>query len=509
MKSAKKSINIVIALIMVIVLILSACSNSDPANSKATSNNVPKAEKENEKPTEVSIFTQFTIAQPPEPDGVYQKELEKRTNTKMNITWITGPDFVQRLNVALASGELADLMTINDVTNPVFQDMVKQGAFWDLSPYVKDYPNLMNHPEIIWENTKIDGKNFVVPVARPLDGFVFPSIRKDWLDKLGLEVPKTTEDLYNVMKAFKENKPDGQADTVGYTMRAVDFVQYLFAGTSGTYKIKGDNLVNTNLEPEMKTYLLYMKRLYDEGLIPADYSVMKDNNFWDLATSGRAGVTAETIEALWRWTYDQWKRDPNVEWLPLVSLDAGAGQFVPQFRGYIGVQAIPKSVPEEKMKKILAMLDYGASQEGGDLTLYGIEGIHYDVVDGFKIATEQAVKDSVGIGSFGKFFMRFDPYMYALAPGMPKEVFERNKKIVDERAKISTPDPSIGLVSQTDIKQGADYAKKIADLKVQVIMGKEPIEAWDKLVSDLSNDATYQKIITEINDAYQERKSAK
>lgn len=510
MKAIKRSMNIMIVIVMVSILMLTACSNSITTLNSAptpTEGKDPKVDdKKSEPPMEVSIFTNFTIAQPPEPDGVYQKELEKRTNTKMNITWITGPDFVQRLNVALASGELADLMTINDVTNPVFQDMVKQGAFWDLSPYIKDYPNLMDHPEIIWENTKIDGKNFVVPVARPLDGFVFPSIRKDWLDKLGLEIPKTTEDLYDVMKAFKENKPDGQADTVGYTMRAVDFVQFLFAGTSGTYKIKGDNLVNTNLEPEMKTYLLYMKRLYDEGLIPADYSVMKDNNFWDLATSGRAGVTAETIEALWRWTYDQWKRDPSVEWLPLVSLDAGAGQFVPQFRGYIGVQAIPKKVPEEKMKKILAMLDYGASKEGGDLTLYGIEGIHYDVVDGFKIATEQAVKDSVGIGSFGKFFMRFDPYMYALAPGMPKEVFERNKAIVDERAKISTPDPSVGLVSQTNIKQGGDYDKKIADLKVQVIMGKEPIEAWDNLVSALNKDATYQKIITEINDAYQARK---
>jgi putative aldouronate transport system substrate-binding protein len=505
------------AIVLVSLLVfLAACSGSNSGSGGSSGNEgnagsqgAAGSQKEEtaEKPTEITILTEFTIAQPPAPDNPVLKEFEKRTNTKLKITWVPGPDYNDRQNVVLASGDFPDLLRLTDVTVPQFQTLVKQGAFWDLTPFLQDYKNLMEIPKSVWDSTTIDGKNYVIPVVRPLNGFAFPAIRKDWLDKLGLEVPKTMDELYEVMKAFKEHKPDGKDTTYGYTMRGHDFIKNIFNSANGKWKLVDGRLVDVTLEPGTREAILYKKKLYDEGLIPSDYVVMKDDQFWELATSGRAGLTSETIEALWRWTYDQWKRDPEVEWLPLVSLAASADseQFVTQYRGYIGVLAIPKKVPEEKVRKILELLDFGASEEGGTLSLYGIEGVHYTVEDGFYVTTEQAVKDSVGVGAFGKIFMRYDPYMYAFAPGMTKEVFERNKQIIDERGKISVPDPSVGLVSETDIKAGADYTKKIDDLKTQIIMGKLDISAWDQFVNDLKQDATYQKIIEEMNAAYQER----
>ncbi|WP_165842337.1 hypothetical protein [Paenibacillus xerothermodurans] len=45
---------------------------------------------------------------------------------------------------------------------------------------------------------------------------------------------------------------------------------------------------------------------------------------------------------------------------------------------------------------------------------------------------------------------------------------KRNMKIAEERAKISVGDPTMGLVSETELKMGADYTKKIADMKTQL-----------------------------------------
>lgn len=501
---AKKTAKVSWLSALSLTILLSACTSQSTGGSTAST-----GEKAAE-PVAINIMSDFTIAQPPSADNPVLKEFEKRTNSKLNITWVSGAnatDYVDRLNVVLSSGDLPDLLKLDDMTNPLFQQMVQQGAFWDLTPYLKDYSNLMTYPKVVWDNTKIDGKNFVIPVARPLNGFVFANIRKDWLDQLGLKVPETIDDFYNVAKAFKEKMPDGKQDTYGFTMRANEFLDYVFTNSNGRWKDVNGELIDANFDPGMRESLLFKRKMYEEGLIPPDFAVMKDSQFWDLATSGRAGITAETIEAQWRWTYDQWKRDPKVEWLPLSSLSYKDGPFVPEYRGYIGVLAIPKKVPEEKMKKILSVLDFGASKEGGELSLYGIKGVHYNEVDGMKVTTDQAVKDSVGVGAFGKIFMSYDPYMYAFAPGMPKEVFERNKKVIDERAKVAKPDVTIGLVSETDIKQGADYKKKIADMKTQVIMGKAGIEAWDKLISDLKQDPTYQKIIQEINAAYKARKA--
>ena len=106
--------------------------------------------------------------------------------------------------------------------------------------------------------------------------------------------------------------------------------------------------------------------------------------------------------------------------------------------------------------------------------------------------------------------MKYDPYMYAFAPGMPKDIFERNKKIIDAKSKISTPNPnSSDYYRKLNNKMGADYTKKINDMKTQVVMGKSTIEAWDKLVAELKQDANYQKIIQEMNASYQERLASK
>ncbi|MFC4808036.1 extracellular solute-binding protein [Paenibacillus sp. GCM10023250] len=506
--NARLSVSVALLMVLLLGSILAACSNGGSNSGNTAGKGADNGGGKQEAPTTIKIMSDFTIAQPPSADNPVLKEFEKNTNTKLAITWVSAAnasDYVDRLNVVLSSGDLPDLLKLDDVTNPLFQQMVKQGAFWDLTPFLSGYSNLMDYPKSVWENTKIDAKNYVIPVARPLNGFVFLNMRKDWLDKLGLQVPKTVDDLYEVLKAFKEKMPEGKSPTYGYTMRGSDILDGVFTDSNGRWKDVGGKLIDVNFDPGMRESILFKQKLYKEGLVPPDYSVMKDSQFWDLASNGSAGTTAETIEAQWRWTYDQWKRDSKVDWLPLSSLEGKNGAYVPEYRGYIGVLAIPKKVPEEKVKKILSLLDYGASEEGGTLALYGIKGVHYNEENGIKVSTEKSVEDSVGVGAFGKIFMHYDPYMYAFAPGMTKEVFERNKQVIDERAKVAKPDVAIGLVSQTDIKMGADYTKKMSDMKTQVIMGKATIEDWDNLIGAIQKDPTYVQITKEINEAYQAR----
>ncbi|WP_284639396.1 extracellular solute-binding protein [Paenibacillus silviterrae] len=487
-----------------LAVVTAACSGDGPAGTTV------KQEDGKEAPMALNIFANFSITQPPGPDNPVLKEFEKKTNSKLNITWVSDPVYNDKLNVLLASGDLPDAIRLPDTTSiPQFQTMVKQGAFWDLTPYLKDYKNLMESPRAIWENTKINGKNYVVPIVRPLEGGTTFYIRRDWLDRLGLQMPKTLDDLYNVMKVFKEKDPDGTKNPVGYTMRTHDQIEFIFANASSKWKPVNGNLIDITLEPEMREALLYKKKLFDEDLIPKDFAVMKSQDITDLATTGKSGITTETIEAMWRWQYDQWKRDPKVNWEPIVSLEAKKGPFQQQNSGFIGVFAIPKSVPEAKMRKILSVLDFGATEEGHILSNYGIEGVHFKKEDGFYVTNEQAVKDSLGPGAWGKLFMKHDPYMYAFAPGMPREIFERNKKIIDAKAKISSERHEIGLYSETNTKLGADYTKKINDMKTQVVMGKVGIDAWDKFVQELKQDANYQKIIQEMNAAYKERTTAK
>ncbi|WP_240419504.1 extracellular solute-binding protein [Paenibacillus periandrae] len=484
---------------LVMASLLTACSGG-----KTTPTGTTAADDKQGPPTEISIITEFNTVEPPGANNPVLKEIEKRTNTKLNITWVSQNNWTEKQNVVLASGDIPDLMKVADLRNPLMQQMVKQGAFWDLTPFIKDYPHLMEFPQSTWDNTKINGKNYVLPSVRPLDASSVIGIRKDWLDKLNLKMPQTTDELYEVMKAFVNNDPDGNGkkDTYGYNMRDMDPVfTNVFNKSTGKWKLVNGKLVDTVLEPGTRNLLVWFNNAYKEGLIPQDYMVMKTSQLEELATSNRAGLTTDGMLGLWRQIENPMKTDPKADFMAMTSLDG----FSPQSAGFLGVYLIPKKVPEAKVKKILALMDFGATEEGFNLAINGIKDVHYKEVDGFKVGTKQADTDSISVSSFGKIFERYDKYLYAYAPGMSREVFERNKKIIDEKAKISTPDVSIGLVSATETRVGTEYKKKIDDLKTKVIMGKEPLEAWDAYVAKLKEDTEYQKIITEMNEAYQER----
>lgn len=489
-----------VSVLLVTASMASACTSPSASTGSNESG-------KNEKPVEISIITEFHTAEPPAPDNSVTKEFEKRTNTKLNITWVSPNNWTDKQNVVLASGDIPDLMKISDLRNPQMQQMVTQGAFWDLTPFIKDYKNLMEYPKETWEKTKINGKNYVIPSVRPLDGGGFPAIRKDWLDKLGLKMPETMDELYQALKAFAENDPDGNGkkDTYGYNMRDANWAYDVFNKSNGKWKLENGKIVDTVLQPGTREAILWYQRLYKEGLIPEDYSVLKSTQMEDMAKAGKVGMTLDTVAGVFRSTQEAKKLDPKADYLPFNSLTGPQGKAASQSPGFGGVYLIPKKVTEAKVKQILALMDYGASEEGFELACFGIKDVHFKVEDGFKIATEQAAKDSVSQSSFGKIFERFDKYLNAYNQGMSKDIFERNKLIIDERAKISIADPTIGLISETDMKMGSEYIKKTDDMKVKVIMGKEPIESWDKMVEQLKVDPQYQKIAEEFNKSYQER----
>jgi putative aldouronate transport system substrate-binding protein len=229
-----------------------------------------------------------------------------------------------------------------------------------------------------------------------------------------------------------------------------------------------------------------------------------------MAKSGKAGIWTDTVEASWRPTEELRKTIPAADMLPMTFLTSPSGKkVVYQYRGFTGIYVIPKKLPEAKLKAILQLMDYGSSEEGSLLAWYEVKDVHYTEKDGIKTATEQAKKDIVSQSALGKIFSRDEKYLWAYRTGMPNDIFIRNKKIIDERATLAIPDIGNGLYSETSIKFGSEIDKKVDDLKVKIIMGKEPLTAWDDWVQKLSKDVDFQKIIKETNDSYQARISNK
>ncbi|MFE5318145.1 extracellular solute-binding protein [Paenibacillus sp. NPDC056579] len=487
-----------------LALLLAACGGGGGEQA----NSVEQEGGKQGKPTQISILSSFYSQEPPSEDNPIIKEIEKRTNTKLNIAWTSSNNYTDKLNVTLASGELPDLILTTDPLNSsVIKGMAAQGAFWDLTNLYKNYPNLAKFPEETWKNLAYaDGHNYGIPRVRPVYGQNGLSIRRDWLDKLGLKMPTNMDELYEAMKAFTNNDPDGNGknDTYGVILNIRAF-ENVFNKTIGDWKVQDGKLVPTVYLSTEKDALMYANKLYKEKLIPEDFLMLKPSQILDMLKAGKAGVATQAIDQVWNITAELRKQKPDAYMEPIVSLNGVSETEI----GSFGMFLIPKTVPEAKLKKIMEFMDYGASAEGSDLANFGFKDVHFIEKDGFKIPTEQAVKDNVSQQAFGQIFLSYIKYLKAYVPGIPKEYYDRHVKIMDERAKNAVNDPSVGVDSEAWIKFWPEYNKKITDMKLHVIMGKEPIEKWDAFVNQLKTEPNFTKIVQEMSESYVKRNSTK
>ena len=154
----------------------------------------------------------------------------------------------------MVSGEYPDAIVYKWATAPGgIASYIDDGIIQDLTPYVETcMPNfwriLEENPSIKKDVVTDEGRIYAIPYIRldeALCVYQGPVIRQDWLDKLGLKTPKNTEELYQVLKAFKEQDPNGngQADEIPMGANGFDNVSgvgpLLWAfGANYSYQVK-------------------------------------------------------------------------------------------------------------------------------------------------------------------------------------------------------------------------------------------------------------------------------
>ncbi len=164
------------------------------------------------------------------------------------------------------------------------------GIFVDIGGYINEdvMPNFMEdiaeNPSIISMISEPGGKIYNLPKVTGLKGHYLESpihINKAWLDKLNLAVPTTLDELYNVLKAFKEQDPNGngKADEIPYIGATVSSNMHTEAlmgmwglatkdGSNDSYVQVVDGKVQfVPVQPAYKEAINYLGKLYKDGLM--------------------------------------------------------------------------------------------------------------------------------------------------------------------------------------------------------------------------------------------------
>jgi len=277
-------------------LILTGCTSKSNGENKFSSPdyNLTNITFPLEEQKTLKILTSSSPLAPEDPnDKLIFQRLEEKTGVHIDWRNYTGDIFGEKRNLAIASDELPDAIFNAGFSDYELLKHAKDGVIVPVEDMIQYMPNLQavleKAPQYKAMMTAPDGHIYSFPWIEELgEGKesihsldAFPWINKEWLDNLGLKVPTTTDELKEVLIAFKTQDPNGngEADEIPMSFIINDGGQdpHSLFGAFGI----GDNWDFTVVSNEGKVQLTaadegykkainWLNELYNEGLIDVE-----------------------------------------------------------------------------------------------------------------------------------------------------------------------------------------------------------------------------------------------
>lgn len=318
--------------------------------------------------------------------------IEKKTNTQINLILVPGDQLANKVNLAVASGDMPDIINLGGYTANQYVD---QGAFIDLTELVEKYgPNIKKDiPAAVLEAAKYQGKLYAIPNTN-IRGKYVTNLREDWLKKLGLGQPKTLDEFLNVMRKFTKNDPDGNGknDTYGFGSDGGAAGENPFTafgpifGAFGiqppsTYLVKDNKVVPAVISPEYKAALTFIRQMFEEKLVDPDIFLAKTDQATQKLVQGKTGCFVSWWSIVPQGLLQQKKMDqlvPGSKWTYLVGGIVGKNGQVGYAAQNLVVNTNSITTSCKNPIEAIKLIDFLHSPEGTHLASFGIPGTHYE-----------------------------------------------------------------------------------------------------------------------------------
>ncbi len=218
----------------------------------------------------------------------FTKWLEEQTN--IHLDWMLQPeaDVNSKLNLILASGTgLPDIFIRPSISRTLLVEYSAQDVFLPLNDYIEEYGVEIKryaemYPELIPTITLPDGNIYSLFSKKEVHNLEHRTrywMNQTWLDTLNLSIPTTTDELYNVLVAFRDGDPNGnnKKDEIPLTglkgnngEKKDGFIMNAFVYNDvWARKLNMSNgIVEASYtKPEYKEGIVYIRRLAAEGLL--------------------------------------------------------------------------------------------------------------------------------------------------------------------------------------------------------------------------------------------------
>lgn len=441
----------------------------------------------------------------------------------------------EHLGLALKSGNIADVSVVGK--NADFLKAAEEGYFWDLAPYIDDYPNLKTISEAQRAEASYNGKMYLIPRSRNIARAGF-GYRHDWLEKLNLAEPTTWENFKEMLKAFSTQDPDGNGedDTFGLAFDAwagtYDNILFAWLGVPNQWGLtKDDKLIYKVETEEWKNALKEIHELYDLGYINNGQKGVADFTEFgagkartQLLQTGKCGALIQCLDDCRKAEYYfngdggiSTIEEPAIDLMSYIEYKDYGKRVYPWGGAGSNFLAVSKTnvKTEEQLKQVLNFLDKMNDGKMLNLIEYGWEGLTYELdADGYvSLFDNDKLQETIGCTANYRFGFNQVPCYFTAeenarpattAPSTDPIRVDENECYEDGKLYL-VPNYGISFTSDTYLEVGADLDKIVADAELQFIKGEidenglnAAIAAWKSGGGD--------KVTEEMNKLYAESK---
>lgn len=446
-------------------------------------------------------------------DVPFFQEWQRRTGVMLDFIQPPANQAKEAINVLLASGELPDMLEYDWASFPGGPEKaISDGYILRLNDAIDKYaPNLKKylseHPEIDKQIKTDNGSYYVFPFIQgddELRTYQGPIVRKDWLDELGLQVPVTIEDWHTVLKAFKEKMGiEAPLTFLGVPNPLFGIESGAFVGAYGIKKgfyLDQGHVKYGPLEAGYKTFLALFRDWYAEGLIDKNMATVDTKTLDSNMISGRSGASIWNAGAgIGTWQPSVKETVPQAQFVPAPYPVLHKGEkpkFGQRSHAYMGSGGVAISSKSENVEIATRMLDFGYSPEGHLLFNFGIEGVSYELKDGYpqytdiilrnpdKLAPSQALAMYNRASYFGPFIQdrRYLEQYYLLKE--QKDAVKIWSNTDADRNML----PQIPKTEQESTELSAimlDVTTLVDEMSLKIILGIEPVDSFDDYAAQI------------------------
>lgn len=451
----------------------------------------------------LDLFYQSTRPSNEFTDLTHAKILE---DTGINMNVVQGADnWKQQLALLITGGDLPDIMAFMDATT--FQGYAAEGAFYDISDLVGNYPNIMAYlnsvvgytAEDMLARTTIDGAVYGIPGVTIARSYYSTNIRTDWLEKVGKEIPVTLDEFTEVMRAFTFEDPDGDGvdDTYGFSgNRGYYSLTNLFgafgARPDQAYFLNEDGTVTTNvISEDYKAALAYVRDIYAEGLVDPEIFTATYEQSQEKVVRGEFGLwtgwwsVAGNVVA--RFGYEESNPTDSLAVIdPPVGADGKSGVIAQDpCENYMAI-----SYDCEKVEAALKLIDYIASTEGHRIATYGIEGQFWtqdangDIDWYYGIGGKDALGNEVSDMQIYRFFysLPVENSVRTLSEEFSNRLYKQSVDVYTDIAIY--PDLFMGLTTEEYVANYSNLDTFVKESGIKFITGQSDLDKdWDAYVN--------------------------